>query len=157
MHIEVDAIRESMLNGFAFPDPLDPDGEWAEQFRLARRTVQFMARDYADHDVDCFIDDACIPANFRVQYGTMFDDPRTTLVFAYPGRAAQIERMRKRNGRFDEELIDVISQPFFPTLMESVDTTGWVELRDPAATLDDNVAIVLAALTRAAAPQPPAG
>jgi adenylate kinase family enzyme len=77
LHIEVDAIRLSMVNGFAFPDPLTPDGEWAEQFRLARRTVEFMAKDYASHDVDCFIDDANISATFREQY----DDSRTTPVF----------------------------------------------------------------------------
>jgi GTPase SAR1 family protein len=157
MHIEVDTIRQSMVKGFAFPDPLHPDGEWAEQFRLSRRTVEFMAKDYASHNVDCFIDDASIPANFREQYGSLFDDPRTTRVFAYPGQLAQIERMRKRNGQFDEQLIEAVSQPFFVPLMESVDTTGWVDLRDPLASVDDNVTTVMAAMQRNAAAQSSAG
>jgi GTPase SAR1 family protein len=157
MHIEVDAIRLSMVKGFAFPDPLDPEGEWAEQFRLARRTVEFMAKDYASHDVDCFIDDATIPANFREQYGSLFDDPRTTAVFVYPGQSAQIERMRKRNGQFDEQLIEAISQPFFVPLMEALDTTGWVDLRDPLASVDDNVTTVMAAIERNTEAPSPAG
>jgi ABC-type multidrug transport system ATPase subunit len=41
-----------------------------------------------------------------------------------PRRAmqAQIERMRLRNGPFDEQLIAAISEPFFVPLMEAVDT-----------------------------------
>jgi predicted ATPase len=157
LHLEVDAIRLSMVKGFAFPDPLNPEGEWAEQFRLARRTVEFMAKDYASHDVDCFIDDANIPADFRQHYGTLFDDQRATPVYLYPGQSAQIERMRKRNGQFDEQLIEAISQPFFVPLMEAVDTSGWVDLRDPLASVDDNVAVVMAAMERNAAAQSPAG
>jgi hypothetical protein len=61
--------------------------------------------------------------------------------------------MRKRNGQFDEEPIAAIDQPFFAPLIEAVNTTGWVDLRDPAASVDDNVEAVMAAIALNAAAQ----
>ncbi len=143
MYIEVDTIRESMLKGFAFPAP-PFDGEDGEQFRLARRAVAFMARQYADAGVDVVIDDSFIPSHFKSQYEGVFDDPRTTAVMLNPGPTVQADRIRQRNGPLDDLLLEVVTEPDHGKFANSVDTSGWIVLTNPTSTVDETVSILLA-------------
>ncbi len=140
MHLEVDVIRHSMVSGFTFPQP-PFDGETAVQFGLARRSVEFMALTYADADVDFVIDDAAIPSNFREQYGTLFDDPRTTPVLLNPGGEVLLDRIRLRQGPHDEQLLQIPAAAFDHE-NDAIDTTGWLVIDDPAISPEATVELV---------------
>ena len=60
LHIQVDHLREMMVNGLALPDT-----GWTEeanrQFQLARSTATSMANLYADQGVFVIIDDVSVP------------------------------------------------------------------------------------------------
>jgi hypothetical protein len=59
-HISLDDVREWVRSGFA-----DPQAGWNEhseaQYRLARRTCGFAARNFLANGVSCIIDDAVFP------------------------------------------------------------------------------------------------
>ncbi len=59
-HISLDDVREWVRSGFA-----DPQSGWNEhseaQYRLARRTCGFSARNFLANGISCIIDDAVFP------------------------------------------------------------------------------------------------
>jgi hypothetical protein len=59
-HISLDDVREWMRSGFA-----DPQSGWNDhseaQYRLARRTCGFAARNFLANNISCIIDDAVFP------------------------------------------------------------------------------------------------
>lgn len=142
-HLEVDLLRESMLSGFAFPAPPD-DGEWVEQFALARSCAAFIARTYADAGVDVFVSDAEIPhERFRPQYDGLFDDHRTTSVYVHPGHEEIVRRVAARGDSYDEALLEALQRPGMREAIASLDASAFdLQLRDGAATLEENVSAI---------------
>ena len=67
-HISLDDVREWVRSGFA-----DPQAGWNEnseaQYRLARRTCGFAARNFLANGVSCIIDDAVFPDRPAVGLG----------------------------------------------------------------------------------------
>jgi hypothetical protein len=72
-HLEVDDLREIMVNGFA------PPGEWTDaveaQFRRARRAATHLARAYHAAGIDFVIDDVCVPEHFHEHCTDRLEDP----------------------------------------------------------------------------------
>ena len=59
-HISLDDVREWVRSGFA-----DPQSGWNDhseaQYRLARRTCGFAARNFLANGISCILDDAVFP------------------------------------------------------------------------------------------------
>lgn len=140
LHIMVDHLREMMVKGVEMPG-----GEWndeiSRQFQWARSTAIYMAKLYAGEGVAAIIDDVCVPNEFADHYKTLFDDPTVYKVLLLPTSSALIERIKKRNGPFDEFLIDAV--PWLYSYLEPMPKEGWIVLDSSDWTIEQTVQEVL--------------
>lgn len=140
LHIQVDHLREMMVNGIA-----TPDGGWTaetdRQFDMARSTATHMAELYADNDVFVIIDDVIVPDGFGEHYAALYDNPTVERVLLLPSQAKLIERMRARDGAWEETLIDVL--PWFYSYLEPMPKDDWIVLDTGEWTVDQTVQEVL--------------
>ena len=67
LHLQVDHLREMMVNGVALPGSGWND-EITQQFQWARASAIHMAQVYARNGVDAIIDDVAVPAAFAEHY-----------------------------------------------------------------------------------------
>ncbi|MFJ1563340.1 AAA family ATPase [Streptomyces erythrochromogenes] len=107
-HISLDDVREWVCSGFA-----DPQAGWNEhseaQYRLARRTCGFAARNYLANGISCILDDAVFPDRPVVGLGGWKRHVGPTLlpVVLLPGLEIVLERNAERSGNrrlSDEEV-----------------------------------------------------
>jgi hypothetical protein len=107
-HISLDDVREWMRSGFA-----DPQAGWNEhseaQYRLARRTCGFAARNFLANGVSCIIDDAVFPDRPAVGLGgwKRHVGPGLLPVVLLPGLDVVLTRNAERSGNrrlSDEEV-----------------------------------------------------
>ncbi|KPI00545.1 hypothetical protein OK074_5792 [Actinobacteria bacterium OK074] len=107
-HISLDDVREWVRSGFA-----DPQAGWNDnseaQYRLARRTCGFAARNFLANQVSCIIDDAVFPDRPVVGLGgwKRHVGPGLLPVVLLPGLEIVLERNAERSGRrrlTDEEV-----------------------------------------------------
>ncbi|MGW7440492.1 AAA family ATPase [Streptomyces sp. NPDC054849] len=107
-HISLDDVREWVCSGFA-----DPQAGWNEhseaQYRLARRTCGFAARNYLANGISCILDDAVFPDRPVVGLGGWKRHVGPTLlpVVLLPGLEIVLERNAARSGNrrlSDEEV-----------------------------------------------------
>ena len=140
-HLQVDELREGMVRGFAFPSLPFPD-EVATQFRVARRTASFMAREYADSGITFVIDDAPLPSDFADWYAELFADEQVVRIMLVTDGSTMVERMRRRNGPFDEGLI-AIGAEALSEYIATLPRDGWTVIDNTNSTLDDTVSEVL--------------
>ena len=105
-HISLDDVREWVRSGFA-----DPQVGWNEnseaQYRLARRTCGFAARNYLANGISCIIDDAVFPDRPAIGLGgwKRHVGPDLVPVVLLPGLDVVLARNAQRNGvrRLDDE------------------------------------------------------
>ncbi|MDQ0989806.1 Pro-rich N-terminal domain-containing protein [Streptomyces sp. V3I7] len=107
-HISLDDVREWVRSGFA-----DPQTGWNEhseaQYRLARRTCGFAARNFLANGISCILDDAVFPDRPVVGLGGWKRHVGAGLlpVVLLPGLDVVLERNAKRTGNrrlTDEEV-----------------------------------------------------
>lgn len=107
-HISLDDVREWVRSGFA-----DPQSGWNEnseaQYRLARRTCGFAARNFLANGISCILDDAVFPDRPVVGLGgwKRHVGPGLLPVVLLPGLEIVLERNAERTGNrrlSDEEV-----------------------------------------------------
>ncbi|MFH8341604.1 AAA family ATPase [Streptomyces sp. AM6-12] len=107
-HISLDDVREWVRSGFA-----DPQSGWNDhseaQYRLARRTCGFAARNFLANGISCILDDAVFPDRPVVGLGgwKRHVGPGLLPVVLLPGLDIVLERNAKRTGNrrlTDEEV-----------------------------------------------------
>ncbi|MEV7617843.1 AAA family ATPase [Streptomyces sp. NPDC089799] len=107
-HISLDDVREWVCAGFA-----DPQAGWNEhseaQYRLARRTCGFAARNFLANGISCIVDDAVFPDRPVVGLGgwKRHMGPGLLPVVLLPGLEIVLERNAERSGNrrlSDEEV-----------------------------------------------------
>ncbi|MFI6940016.1 Pro-rich N-terminal domain-containing protein [Streptomyces sp. NPDC050418] len=107
-HISLDDVREWVRSGFA-----DPQSGWNDnseaQYRLARRTCGFSARNFLANGISCILDDAVFPDRPVVGLGgwKRHVGPGLLPVVLLPGLEIVLERNAQRSGNrrlTDEEV-----------------------------------------------------
>ncbi|MEV6794224.1 AAA family ATPase [Streptomyces sp. NPDC051320] len=107
-HISLDDVREWVCSGFA-----DPQTGWNDhseaQYRLARRTCGFAARNFLANGISCVLDDAVFPDRPVVGLGgwKRHVGPGLLPVVLLPGLEIVLERNSARSGNrrlSDEEV-----------------------------------------------------
>ncbi|MGW8375844.1 AAA family ATPase [Streptomyces sp. ODS28] len=107
-HISLDDVREWVRSGFA-----DPQAGWNDhseaQYRLARRTCGFAARNFLANGISCVLDDAVFPDRPVVGLGgwKRHVGPGMIPVVLLPGLDVVLERNAERSGNrrlSDEEV-----------------------------------------------------
>ncbi|MFF4370100.1 AAA family ATPase [Streptomyces sp. NPDC001594] len=107
-HISLDDVREWVRSGFA-----DPQAGWNDhseaQYRLARRTCGFAARNFLANGISCILDDAVFPDRPVVGLGgwKRHVGPALLPVVLLPGLEIVLERNAARSGNrrlSDEEV-----------------------------------------------------
>ncbi|MEV0925818.1 AAA family ATPase [Streptomyces spongiicola] len=110
-HISLDDVREWVCSGFA-----DPQTGWNEQsetqYRLARRTCGFAARNFLANGISCILDDAVFPDRPVVGLGgwKRHVGPGLLPVVLLPGLEVVLERNAERSGNrrlSDEEVAGI--------------------------------------------------
>jgi hypothetical protein len=110
-HISLDDVREWVRSGFA-----DPRSGWDDrseaQYRLARRTCGFAARNYLANGISCILDDAVFPDRPAVGLGgwKRHVGPGLIPVVLLPGLDVVLERNAARTGtrRLSDEEVATI-------------------------------------------------
>ncbi|WP_371272933.1 AAA family ATPase, partial [Streptomyces albidoflavus] len=107
-HISLDDVREWVRSGFA-----DPQAGWNDhseaQYRLARRTCGFSARNFLANGISCILDDAVFPDRPVIGLGgwKRHVGPGLLPVVLLPGLEIVLERNSQRHGNrrlSDEEV-----------------------------------------------------
>jgi hypothetical protein len=110
-HISLDDVREWVRSGFA-----DPQSGWNDhseaQYRLARRTCGFAARNFLANGISCILDDAVFPDRPVVGLGgwKRHVGPGMIPVVLLPGLEIVLERNAARSGNrrlSDEEVANI--------------------------------------------------
>ncbi|MEU1075302.1 Pro-rich N-terminal domain-containing protein [Streptomyces sp. NPDC005878] len=110
-HISLDDVREWVCAGFA-----DPQAGWNDhseaQYRLARRTCGFAARNFLANGISCILDDAVFPDRPVVGLGgwKRHVGPGLLPVVLLPGLDIVLERNAERSGNrrlSDEEVAGI--------------------------------------------------
>ncbi|MEU9607835.1 AAA family ATPase [Streptomyces sp. NPDC048057] len=110
-HVSLDDVREWVRSGFA-----DPQSGWNEhsetQYRLARRTCGFAARNFLANGISCILDDAVFPDRPVVGLGgwKRHVGPGLLPVVLLPGLDVVLERNAARSGNrrlSDEEVASI--------------------------------------------------
>ncbi|WP_374228358.1 AAA family ATPase [Streptomyces sp. CNQ085] len=136
-HISLDDVREWVRSGFA-----DPRSGWNEhseaQYRLARRTCGFAARNFLANGISCILDDAVFPDRPVVGLGgwKRHVGPGLIPVVLLPGLEVVLERNAERTGNrrlSDEEVARIHGRmagwygsglPIIDNSRQDVDTTA---------------------------------
>jgi hypothetical protein len=107
-HVSLDDVREWVRSGFA-----DPQRGWNDhseaQYRLARRTCGFAARNFLANGISCILDDAIFPDRPVVGLGgwKRHVGPGLLPVVLLPGLEVVLDRNAQRSGNrrlTDEEV-----------------------------------------------------
>ncbi|WP_435856111.1 AAA family ATPase [Streptomyces physcomitrii] len=110
-HISLDDVREWVRSGFA-----DPQTGWNDnseaQYRLARRTCGFAARNFLANGISCILDDAVFPDRPVIGLGgwKRHVGPGLLPVVLLPGLEVVLERNAQRSGNrrlSDEEVAGI--------------------------------------------------
>lgn len=147
LHLQVDHLREMMVNGVALPG-----GGWndeiTQQFQWARASAIYMAQVYARSGVVAIIDDVAVPAAFVDHYaglgGCLGDGMQVHRVLLLPGVPALLGRLGERGGPYDEVLVNEV--PWFYSYLDPMPKEGWLVLDSGDWTVDQTVQAVLRAV-----------
>ncbi|MFF8409630.1 AAA family ATPase [Streptomyces omiyaensis] len=153
-HISLDDVREWVCSGFA-----DPQSGWNEhseaQYRLARRTCGFAARNFLANGISCILDDAVFPDRPVVGLGgwKRHVGPGLLPVVLLPGLEVVLERNAQRSGNrrlSDEEVAAIHGRMagWYGSGLPIIDNSA-LDVEATARLLDEALARAIAA--------PPAG
>ncbi|WP_405782414.1 Pro-rich N-terminal domain-containing protein [Streptomyces sp. NBC_00859] len=144
-HISLDDVREWVCSGFA-----DPQGGWNDhseaQYRLARRTCGFAARNFLANGISCIVDDAVFPDRPVVGLGgwKRHVGPGLLPVVLLPGLEVVLERNAARSGNrrlSDEEVARIHGRMagWYGSGLPIIDNSGY-DVATTAQVLDDVLA-----------------
>jgi hypothetical protein len=144
-HISLDDVREWVRSGFA-----DPQSGWNEhseaQYRLARRTCGFAARNFLANGISCIIDDAVFPDRPAIGLGGWKRHVGIGLlpVVLLPGLEIVLARNAERSGNrrlSDEEVARIHGRMagWYGSGLPIIDNTG-LDVPATAHRLDQVVA-----------------
>ncbi|AXG76870.1 AAA family ATPase [Streptomyces paludis] len=148
-HISLDDVREWVCAGFA-----DPQSGWNEhseaQYRLARRTCGFAARNFLANGISCILDDAVFPDRPVVGLGgwKRHVGPGLLPVVLLPGLEIVLERNAERSGNrrlADEEVAGIHGRMagWYGSGLPIIDNSTY-DVETTARALDDVLARALA-------------
>ncbi|MEU8775716.1 AAA family ATPase [Streptomyces sp. NPDC048606] len=149
-HISLDDVREWVRSGFA-----DPQAGWNEhseaQYRLARRTCGFAARNFLANGISCILDDAVFPDRPVVGLGgwKRHVGPGLLPVVLLPGLEIVLERNAARSGNrrlSDEEVARIHGRMagWYGSGLPIIDNSH-LDVEGTARALDEALARILAA------------
>ena len=144
-HISLDDVREWVRSGFA-----NPQSGWNEsseaQYRLARRTCGFSARNFLANGISCILDDAVFPDRPVVGLGgwKRHVGPGLLPVVLLPGLEIVLERNAARSGNrrlSDEEVARIHGRMagWYGSGLPIIDNSGY-DVATTARVLDEVVA-----------------
>ncbi|MFD8229918.1 Pro-rich N-terminal domain-containing protein [Streptomyces massasporeus] len=144
-HISLDDVREWVRSGFA-----DPQSGWNDnseaQYRLARRTCGFAARNFLANGISCILDDAVFPDRPVVGLGgwKRHVGPGLLPVVLLPGLEIVLERNAERSGNrrlSDEEVARIHGRMagWYGSGLPIIDNSQ-LDVPDTARVLDDVLA-----------------
>ena len=144
-HISLDDVREWVRSGFA-----DPQSGWNDhseaQYRLARRTCGFAARNFLANGISCILDDAVFPDRPVVGLGgwKRHVGPGLIPVVLLPGLEVVLERNAVRSGNrrlSDEEVAQIHGRMagWYGSGLPIIDNSQ-LDVPQPARVLDDVLA-----------------
>ncbi|MGW5424990.1 AAA family ATPase, partial [Streptomyces sp. NPDC003943] len=144
-HISLDDVREWVCSGFA-----DPQSGWNEnseaQYRLARRTCGFAARNFLANGISCILDDAVFPDWPVVGLGgwKRHVGPGLLPVVLLPGLDVVLERNAERSGNrrlSDEEVAAIHGRMagWYGSGLPIIDNSSY-DVETTARVLDDVLA-----------------
>ncbi|WP_338776495.1 Pro-rich N-terminal domain-containing protein [Streptomyces sp. DG1A-41] len=148
-HISLDDVREWVRSGFA-----DPQSGWNDnseaQYRLARRTCGFAARNFLANGISCILDDAVFPDRPVVGLGgwKRHVGPGLLPVVLLPGLDVVLERNAERTGNrrlADEEVARIHGRMagWYGSGLPIIDNSQ-LDVQETARVLDDVLARSLA-------------
>ncbi|MFJ2113210.1 AAA family ATPase [Streptomyces sp. NPDC087850] len=148
-HISLDDVREWVRAGFA-----DPQSGWNDhseaQYRLARRTCGFAARNFLANGISCILDDAVFPDRPVVGLGgwKRHVGPGLLPVVLLPGLEIVLERNAERSGNrrlADEEVAGIHGRMagWYGSGLPIIDNSAY-DVETTARVLDDVLARSLA-------------
>ncbi|MFF2655355.1 AAA family ATPase [Streptomyces sp. NPDC058045] len=148
-HISLDDVREWVRSGFA-----DPQSGWNDhseaQYRLARRTCGFAARNFLANGISCILDDAVFPDRPVVGLGgwKRHVGPGLLPVVLLPGLEVVLERNAERSGNrrlSDEEVASIHGRMagWYGSGLPIIDNSQ-LGIEDTARVLDDVLARAIA-------------
>ncbi|MCX4979699.1 AAA family ATPase [Streptomyces sp. NBC_00572] len=148
-HISLDDVREWVCSGFA-----DPQSGWNEhseaQYRLARRTCGFAARNFLANGISCIVDDAVFPDRPVVGLGgwKRHVGPGLLPVVLLPGLEIVLERNAERSGNrrlSDEEVAAIHGRMagWYGSGLPIIDNSTY-DVETTARVLDDILARAIA-------------
>ncbi|MER5967892.1 AAA family ATPase [Streptomyces sp. NPDC002057] len=148
-HISLDDVREWVCSGFA-----DPQSGWNEhseaQYRLARRTCGFAARNFLANGISCIVDDAVFPDRPVVGLGgwKRHVGPGLLPVVLLPGLEVVLERNAERSGNrrlSDEEVAAIHGRMagWYGSGLPIIDNSTY-DVETTARVLDDILARAIA-------------
>jgi predicted kinase len=141
IHIQVDQLREMMVNGIILPEPgAEFSPEVHQQFRWARDTAIYMARLYARQGFVVVVDDVCVPAKFTADYAALFTS-EVHRVLLLPTAPALVKRLENRAGPFDQFFITQVSWMY--EYLEPMPKAGWTVLDSSHWSIEQTVEAVL--------------
>ncbi|MEV6124688.1 Pro-rich N-terminal domain-containing protein [Streptomyces sp. NPDC052077] len=152
-HISLDDVREWVRSGFA-----DPQSGWNDnseaQYRLARRTCGFAARNFLANGISCILDDAVFPDRPVVGLGgwKRHVGPGLLPVVLLPGLDIVLERNAERSGNrrlTDEEVARIHGR------MAGWYGSGLPIIDNSQLTIPETAHLLNDLLTRAIASPPP--
>ncbi|MFH8938550.1 Pro-rich N-terminal domain-containing protein [Streptomyces griseosporeus] len=148
-HISLDDVREWVRSGFA-----DPQSGWNDnseaQYRLARRTCGFAARNFLANGISCILDDAVFPDRPVVGLGgwKRHVGPGLLPVVLLPGLDIVLERNAERTGNrrlTDEEVARIHGRMagWYGSGLPIIDNSQ-LDIPETARILDDVLARAIA-------------
>ncbi|MFC5156467.1 AAA family ATPase [Streptomyces amakusaensis] len=148
-HISLDDVREWVRAGFA-----DPQTGWNDhseaQYRLARRTCGFSARNFLANGISCILDDAVFPDRPVVGLGgwKRHVGPGLLPVVLLPGLEIVLERNAERSGNrrlSDEEVAAIHGRMagWYGSGLPIIDNSAY-DVETTARVLDDVLARAVA-------------
>ncbi|MEV3992405.1 Pro-rich N-terminal domain-containing protein [Streptomyces sp. NPDC049837] len=148
-HISLDDVREWVCAGFA-----DPQSGWNDQseaqYRLARRTCGFAARNFLANGISCILDDAVFPDRPVVGLGgwKRHVGPGLLPVVLLPGLEIVLERNAERTGNrrlSDEEVAGIHGRMagWYGSGLPIIDNSKY-DVETTARVLDDVLARAIA-------------
>ncbi|MCP3817047.1 ATP-binding protein [Streptomyces sp. A3M-1-3] len=148
-HISLDDVREWVCSGFA-----DPQAGWNDhseaQYRLARRTCGFAARNFLANGISCILDDAVFPDRPVVGLGgwKRHVGPGLLPVVLLPGLEIVLERNAERSGNrrlSDEEVARIHGRMagWYGSGLPIIDNSKY-DVETTARVLDDVLARAIA-------------
>ncbi|MFD9355315.1 AAA family ATPase [Streptomyces sp. NPDC060031] len=149
-HISLDDVREWVCSGFA-----DPQAGWNDhseaQYRLARRTCGFAARNFLANGISCILDDAVFPDRPVVGLGgwKRHVGPALLPVVLLPGLEIVLERNAARSGNrrlSDEEVARIHGRMagWYGSGLPIIDNSH-LDVEGTARALDETLARAIAA------------